>query len=695
MGESERKITDAVQLNMQGQASAGADMAARDVFFVCPEKKQRMLLEQAADMPEEFRDSLVKTYESFFRLPEMDRAGREQVLADYFSTLLDLLNSAEEERSASRAGASDYSRGVEELYLLGCERNRNTNSYMIPTWHPVRVMNRLVEQDLEQILSKTAGTRREVLDAVFAAQNRNRQQIKLFCRNQVYEALAEEADSPAEACVFRQREGNTDIPYLRIWEKIHSFLKNHRMQEDASEQKEIRIAVFGELSGGSDSVEKLLAPGIRISWIRFENVPAMGELYFQEETGERLFDLSNLDDTRELAGQYDIILFLDINCLYRQWQGKKTVEERNIRSYAKWCLDRSTARGDFKEKAAYYRSIYHYTGLWLNSLRQSSSSSFEFDAELFRNLMTVSEERADIYLYIREGSSIASHNLKHSSVCNDEYYAGRRLLVYKLAKTDEEAFNSEYKKFLEDSRREMKEEGHRRVFLNFWKILKSVGNDYCSAFLAEVSSKMGISEEGLIKGLNQSVLMLQYEINGEEKRIDIHYGAALWEQDLDERQKKIFRDEMEELSEAILDFALNTGGMYCVKRYFRELLIHSVIVNADSVSDLVFAHLWSQPWMEIRKGKKTSAVPLQEQDGHFGRHKLHRTIFVTIERLENLRMRRVPDMRGYFTNTFRGMVCPEVKEDNFERTLHCIADCCEKFDYTGSSLYLNSTLINE
>ncbi|MCM1192281.1 MAG: hypothetical protein NC123_06545 [Butyrivibrio sp.] len=695
MGDQKEKNTTVIQCEAGNQTSAGADRAARDVFFACPAETQRRLLEQADKMPEEFKDSVIKTYKSFFGLSEMDWNEREQVVADYFSTLVELLDAAGEERNASRGETSDYSRGVEELYLLGCERNKNTNRYSISPWHPVRVMNALVEHELEHMLSKTEGVRHAVLEAVFAAQNRNRQQIKLFCRNQVYEALAEDPYGPAEAYAFRQREGNTDIPYLRIWEKIHSFQASHPAQGSPSEQREIRIAVFGSLSGESESVERLLNPEIKIRWTEFKNIPYMGEYYFQDEAGEQLFDLSNLDDARELAGKYDIILFLDINCLYRQWQSPKTVEERNVRTYCRWCLDRSTAREDFKEKAAYYRDIYHYTGLWLNSLRQSDSSSFEFDAELFQNLLAVSEERADIYLYIREGSSIASRDLKYSSVCNDEYYAGRRLLVYKLAKTDEKAFNEKYGKFLAYSREEIQEKRQRYVSLNLWKILKSIGNDYCRAFLAEVSKATDVSEDCLIKRLNQSALMLQYEINAEVKRIDIHYGIVLFEEGWDEKQKEIFRNRAEELAEAVLDFALKAGGMYCVKRYFRELLIHSVIVNADSVSDLVFAHLWSQPWMEICKGKKLPGVTPLRQDDLFGRHKLHRTVFVTVERLENLRMRRVPDMRGYFINTFRGMVCPEVNEDNFEQTLHCIAECCEKFHYTGSSLYLNSTLINE
>lgn len=676
-----------MEMKTSGQISTGMDMAAGDVLFACPEERQRELLEQAAEMPEEFRDPIAEVYNNFFHLPEMGRKALEQALSTYFSTLVALLKTAEEERSAFREGTVDYSRVVEELYLLGCERNKNTNSYFIPAWHPVRVMNALVEQDLANLLTKEDGVRRSVLEAVFDAQNKKRRQIKLFCRNQVYETSTEDQNGSAEACVFRQKEGNTDIPYLRIWEKIHSFQESH------PGQKKIEIAVFGKLSGESKSVEKLLNAESEISWIYFENVPSMGEYYFQDTHKEQIFDLSNLDDTRDLARKYNIILFLDINCLYRQWQTEKTVDERNIRSYSKWCLDRSASQEGFKEKAAYYRSIYHYAGLWLNSLRQRNSSSFEFDAGLFQNLMAASDEGADIYIYIREGSSIASYNLEHSSVCNDEYYAGSRLLVYKLAKTEKRVFNGDYREFLEHSREEMAEE-YPQVFLNLWKILKSVGNDYCDTFRKNVSREMNITENSLIKGLNNSVLILQYQINTEEKMIDIDYDVFVPQGEWEEKQSDILRGSMEKLLAVILGYALKDDSMYCVKKYFKELLIHSVIVNAGSVSDLVFAHLLSQPWLDVRLRKAFLDVRPHEQDSQFGRHKLHRTIFITIERLENLRMRRVPDMKGYFINTFRGMVCPEVDEDNFEQTLYCIADCCEKYHHTGSSLYLNSTLIN-
>lgn len=682
-------ITGVMEMKASGQISTGSDMAACDVLFVCPEEKRRMLLEQVEEMPTEFRNAIAEVYNSFFCLSEMDRNSTEQVIADYFSILVEFLKIAEEERSAFREGTVDYSRAVEELYLLGCERNKNTNSYLIPAWHPVRVINALVEHDLAELLSGEEGARQSVLEAVFDAQNRNRRQIKLFCKNQVYETSTKAQNGPAEACVFRQKEGNTDIHFLRTWEKIHSFQGSH------PGQKKIEIAVFGKLFGNKESVEKLLEPDIEISWNRFKNVPSMGEYYFQDTHEEQIFDLSNLYDTRELARKYNIILFLDINCMYRQWQTEKTVDERNIRSYSKWCLDRSEVQNGFKEKAAYYRSIYDYAGLWLNSLRQRNSSSFEFDSGLFQNLMAASDEGADIYIYIREGSSIASYNLEHSSVCNDEYYAGRRLLVYKLAKTDKEVFNEDYREFLEHSRREMAEEKDPHVFLNLWKILKSVGNDYCDAFRENVSGEMNITEDSLIKGLNNSVLILQYRVNAEAKMIDIDFDVSVVPQgEWKREQSDILRRNMKKLSAVILDCALKDDSMYCVKRYFKELLIHSVIVNAGSISDLVFAHLLSQPWMDVRLREAHLDVRPHMQDSRFGRHKLHRTIFVTIERLENLRMRRVPDMKGYFVNTFRSMVCPEVDEENFEQTLRCITGCCEKFHHTGSSLCLNSTLIN-
>lgn len=695
MGEEKGKVTSVRESKAEGQALSGSDMAARDVLFVCPEDKQQAFLEQAAEMPEELGSPIAKVYKSFFGVfvqgsYREGRAKAVQALANYFKTLVDFLAVAEERRSAFREGAVDFSRAVEELYLLGCERKRDTNSYLIPAWHPVRLMNRLVEADLADLLSREEGVRHSVLEAVFDSQNEIRRRIRLYCRNQVYETSAEERDGTfAEACVFRQREGNTDIPYLRIWEKIHSYQEGH------PGQKEIRIAVFGSLTGQRQAVEELLDPGIEVSWTNFMNVSSMGEYYFRDASGKQMFDLSNMGDTKELAREYEIILFLDINCLYRQWQSEKSADEKNVRSYCRWCLDRSESQEGFKEKVAYYRSIYDYTGLWLNSLRQQNSSSFEFDAGLFQNLMAAADEDTDIYIYIREGSSIASYNLEQSSVCNDEYYAGRRLLVYKLSKADKGKFNEDYGKFLEYSRKEMASEKPSRVYLNLWKILKSVGNGYCEAFLEKIGRETEAVRRRLIKGLNESLLILQYQINAEGKSIDIGYDVAVPPKDWEEGQRDILAARVKELSAIILNYATTESGMYCVKRYFRELLIHSVIVNARSVEDLVFAHLWSQSWMEIRFAEERLNAPQQNQDSHFGRHKLHRTVFVTVERLENLRMRRVPDMRGYFVNVFRGMACPEVNVDNFERTLGCIAECCEKFHHTGSSLYLNSTLINQ
>lgn len=674
------------EMNNQGQAST----EMKDAFFEYPDARPQISEEQLSGLPEDARKTLLDVCNRVAGLAagteNFVRSAVEYILRSYFTCMVDFLKAAEEERYSFLIEPVDYSRAVEALYLLGCERDKRTNFYYIPKWHPVRIIEKLLDEDLERLLTKD-GEKEPVLEAVFNDKNRNRRQITLFCRNQVYETSPEDSGALVKAYPFRQKEGNTRIPYLRIWEKLYSYQERH------PELDTIRVAVFGHLTGNPDLVNELLGSETKVEWVFFEQFLLMGEHYFQDLSGWQLYDLSMPEDVGELMRNYNIILFLDQNCLYRQWQSEKTAEERNEASHCRWYLNRSRDQKAFKEKAAYYQSIYHHVGLWLNSLRQRNSSSFEFDSLLFRNLMEMSNKETDIYLYIKGSNRIASYNLEYSGVCNDEYYGGKSLLVYKLARIGRDSFNRDYRDFLVQSRRAAADKENSVVFVKFWKITKSISNEYCDRFLAEVSNETGISQSRLIRILDASYLVLRYGVNADEKKIQLGYDVTIAEQAADARQCLLKR--MESLSEVILKYALETENMYCIRKYFKELLINSVITNAGNISDLVFAHIWSQSWMRTELRRIDMGATKTDDERRFGKHKLHKTIFVLIERLENLRMRSVPDMRKYFLDTLRNIVSPEVDEENFEETLHCIAECCEKFHHTGSSLFLNSTLIDK
>lgn len=682
------------QLEKNNQASNGAG-----AYFACREEEWNELRNIFSEIPVEAQDAFMDIYVKFRCLSDSDLSAVETALEEYFAVMVTLLEAAEKLQSPFR-DAADYSRAVEKLYLLYCVRDKNTNTYTVPEIHPIRVLNKQLDNIFKELLEERTGQLDyEMLKGIFDAKKRNRDQIRLYCSNQVYEAkhpqnreqmygsLDEKQEGDIIAYPFRQRPGNTEIPYFRIWEKLSGYASRCK---DKLTDNTIRVAVFGKLEGKWESVSDLLESNVKVDWITFENFPPMGEYYFQDTYDGQFYDLSNIMDAKELVHNFNIILFLDLNCLYRQWQTEKTVEERNEGIHCRWYLDRCKEQKEFKDKAAYYQSIYNHVGLWLNSLHKSNSSYFEFDANLFRNLMAAAEESTDIYLYIKESNKIASYNLEYSGVCNDEYYDGKTLLVYKLAQTNEEIFNLNYRKFLEQSKVGTED---TRVAIRFWKLLKSINNNYCYVVMNGMSENKGITCSNLINVLNNSFLILEYNVNCEEKLINIGYDIGYDGSIVDKLDNEL-RSFMEGLAETVLGYALETQNMHCIKKYFKELLIHSVITNARSIRDLVFSHIWSQPWMKTNF-KRVNLDGMPKGDNSIvGKHKLNKTIYVMIERLEKMRMRTVPDIRGYFINVFRSIVCPEVNEANFEETFHFIAECCEMFNHTSSSLFLNSTLID-
>lgn len=670
--------------------SEEAKSASQDAFFGCSGFTARL-----EAVTKEERSRLQGTLKRFSDLPdsgEREPSAVRKALEAYFETLVFFLRTAIKNSALALEDASVYQDIVEGLYLLYCVRDRRSNSYEIYGKHPVVLMNELLNAEAEAIADRaTGGTESDTEDArewqmlrdILATKKENRRRMKLFCRSQVYEVADRNGTLPFKAIPFRQNPAPTAIPYIRIWEKLASYRKKH------PELQCISVAVFGELADteGYDArrlLEKLL--DVQIVWRNFYPNPALGNYYFEDTHGQ-VYDLSNQMDLKDLKEECGVILFLDLNCFYRQRQSLKDVREQREEVNCTWYLDRSREASQFKDKAAYYQKIYGHVGLWLNSLEDERSSSFEFDEKLYYNLKMAADADTDIYLYIKYGSRIASDNLDYSGVCDDEYYDGCQLTVCKLTRPDESSLNENYRKFLEKSI----DVNDFYVKVKFWKLLKSISNRFCDSIIEEAGCREGLAPDKIIDIFNTSYLVLRYQIEGDKREISIRYQTQLRE-GISPYLQKLIRHIME----IMMEYVCSKDKMYCVRKYFKGLLIHSVISNAGDVGDLVFAHLLSMPWMKLtcspEKGNTEEYSDSIQDISHESRIK--KTIYALIEQLEDLRMRDMPDMRGYFLGPFRKVACPEIHDDNIVDTFHLIRRSCEHYRHTGSSLYVNSGLID-
>lgn len=634
----------------------------------------------------------------------------EQRLERYFDILTELLTTAMKEQSHGSKESLLYSQAVEELYFINCERVRRDNSYRIFRNHPMFLINKRLDVEVDEMLKEKekaaekgegslAKTEFEILRSVFAAKKNNRRRMKFYSRNSVYETKWGEGIGDSDyicARLFEQSKDNTQIPVIRVWEKIKNYKELHRSDIDT-----INIAVFGNQEEQflyNKVLEELTE--VKINWTFFRHETTGGEYLFSDNDGD-FYDLLDMTDLQELTERYEIISFLDQNCFYRQGQAEKDEKEKSADTICRWNFERSQTQKKFKDKAAYYQVIYNRVGQWINAFDKAKSASFEFDERLYGNLIAVPKENTDIYLYLRYGDRIGKYDLSYNGICNDEYYNGVSLTVCRLTKFDMQQFNGDYRAFL-DEREKSKENSESTLSapIRFWKLFKSISNEYCDKMLQKICVGNAERLKYLIKFMNESYLVLGYCINDRDEKIDIQYELQMPEAVECQEVQTVMKNTVK----IILKFAFAKEELYCMNRYFERLLIHSVISNADDVGDLIFAywiatHWYTTesleeehiPWRKERNAENDSAE--NSSNGQINRFKVRKTIFSAIKQLADMRIRDLPDMDEYFSASFHGRVCPEVSNENLNKTFKKIRDYCKSLQYTDSYLYLNSGIL--
>lgn len=720
----EKILKNVNELKALEQVSDKSLNNVKDAFFACmkEERERRVSRFEQTMNPEtfmRFNDALTL----FDDIQDVSEDVLAERLEQYFDTLIGFLEMALDRQNRSDEDRSLYSQAVEELYLINCERIKKYNSYHIYNNHPILLMNERLNNETAEMLDKkkdkthsqaeamtSESTDYEILKSVFKAKIKNRRRMRIYGRNIVHEIKREKSDEEKEfayAIPFRQSSECTEIPIIRIWEKIKNYKELHDDETDL-----INIAVFGNLKEYSDAdkevVEKL--SGVTINCTSFRHEPMTGEYFFTNSEGEEIYDLMDMNDLQLLAEHYQIVIFLDMNCFYRQGQAEKDVEEKSVDTTCRWNFERSQRREQFKDKAAIYRTIYNRIGQWINSPDSNMSASFEFDERLYRNLAMLPKEKTDIYLYIRYGANIGGLSLSNNGICNDEYYGGISLTVCRLTNLDKERFNESYGMFLSNGGNDKKNEDNVEmasyVPIRFWKLFKSISNEYCDNVLHEFATGDTEKTRDIVEFLNESHLILFYSINSDEEKVRIQYKLEMAKKPKSMAEAAFcdLQETMANTVKVILKYAFGEEELYCMNRYFERLLIYSVISNADDVGDLIFAYWISSHWYTVEgrieerrdapeenaKEKSVSDIGFANSSNRF---KVRKTVYSIVKRLANMRMRNVPNMEDLFSASFHGEVCPEITDENLDRTYRRISDYCELLNYTGGYLYSNSRVL--
>lgn len=580
---------------------------------------------------------------------------------------------------------------LEELSMLGCCRIKENNQYMVSKWHPVMLMQTLAEKEIMKEISAYQGMEKTILQDVIEIKTKLKRQYMICNYNEVFECLeTEENDFPQGtiAKLFSEKGRLTRIEAIRLIEKI-----GHYKEKNKNINQVIKIACFEQLCEIDELFRYYDAEDIRLEVTTFQRKKENGEYFFvaagchsaaglQSEAVEEMYNLLNQSDLEKLFADYSIVLLLDYSFFYKQRQEPKSVEERNENVYADWYLKRADQYEKFKDKAACYQTVFEYITIWINSFDRSRSSSYEFDENLYTAILNADRKAADVYLYISSGSKIGGKSLHRQNICNDEYYDGDELIVYRYPE-EESDINEDLKTFLggaTESQRDI-------VYIDMWKLVKSVSNRYYKDFSDEVfEEKEDVHKNiSLLKDIYCGIDYTDWRDKGLQFRI-------VTGNETDTMQIK----KMEEFTKIILQHAFGKKKILCVRKYFKDLIVNSIISRADSVNSLLFAYLLEQGVFTDCELKKKNS---QRRDGFMQKNlingfKVRRTLFSIIEHVDDVRLRSGEKVADYFLINFRAKYCEDVNEEVFTEIMKALGESCKKFDYTESRLYLYSAMEN-
>lgn len=652
--------------------------------------------------PEELRllKGLANTFSKGIKLTDSseDNGQVEDFLSQYFQVLLAVFESTSDSLGVYSSRFRGYSRLLESLLFLNAQRLKSENQYLVSAVHPIVLMQDyvavLTEREVDIYLESRkdeadkTDTEKDIEERILSSvcKVKNRHRLQLMRPNQVYELMVEKEDPFYLIAVpFGVKKGNTKIPAIRLYEKIISYQDSHR--EFFDQLSEIKIACFGKLTDPEFLQDLCRKRGIsqEISLTCFEPEKEFGEYLFKTSDGSNeLYDLLHEADLEALFRAYHIVLFLDLSCLYRQYQEQKTVEEKSTFINCQWYWSRSEQFRRFKSKAVYYQMIYDCISMWLNSYQKDYTGKYEFSNDLFQAIDMACKDNADVYLYLGYGKQIAGRKLHYFNLCNDEYYDGKQLIVYKFASETIEDADKYYISFFKEENDFLQ----LNITINLWKIIKSIDNSFYQEvldLLSQTDPDFGVERIMEIS----CVLNCSNILNGTELKVSYYLQSC-------REESSACQEMLEQIMEVILTQAFGLNPLDCISTYFKTLIIHYIVSHSTRIEELIFAYLFSANQFSAvtvckadwQQKNKEYIDPLDKSSVF----KVQNTLYSVIRRLADLRLRNIEDRTEYFVEGFRRSYCPDMSESVFRTMMDNIHQCCEEWGYSDSRLSANSKI---
>lgn len=665
----------------------------RDVLLgVCREKDQCF----EADSYEKFcSNRMIRKSRAQFPTwveSEMDEGSDSKCDDAYFCDLADWVEKSAKEAVFEEAGREQ----LEQWLTVRSVKINDSNAYIMAPCHPMarlndRISRRICDQFNKSVVKDSIEWK--IKKAVLQDYLKYIENFYVYGTGQVYFSVRK--NRCRQAVLWADVGTLTPVSSTRLIEKTKSWVMRNCHGENKT--PDVRIAYIGEVTDKEIIKEYyrknavVLQDGTKVHpnviLTHFQRDSRREKYIFERqdnvEDSKSIYNFSSLSDMKELFSNFHIVLFLDESYFYKQRQSPKGLLEKGAANYVKWCRGELNNESKWKlteeekRKDYYYNQIYNRAGLWLNGYDSNDTSKLGFDSRLFSNIAQAVNPECDVYLYISRGEAIGDIKLPIQSICNDERYDGKKLMVYKVTEkretlTGNDDVSGSIEKMLNDS--------SVIASIDLWKLVKSIGSKFREElFGVENANASEICEQ--ISLLRTAVVHIKVQEESDQKpKLQFH---LYWKPSGGEK-----KDFLKQFVEGYLKICTQEQQFTYVQNYLYNLLMAAMVARANSAKGVFYAYLMRKRTLVDVDTTVYEDILEPKPESDPSKFRARRTIYSAIQGLDQIMIRDMEKRLSILKYEFRYKYCPDVNEEIFLCLLDKIHDYCKLAGCTDSPLYL-------
>ena len=369
------------------------------------ELKRDNLRKEPVSITPEFNDRLRplrESYDCLFNVfdgtEKVRQASIETYLERYIALLTELISDCLEEEESSEQ--RQILRQLDVMMKWMCCHVSREDKLLIPATHPMELLAKTLDEWLTEAQDDE---RMDIVKEILNSQKKLYSKYIIYGMDQIYlRTDTEKWEDVAVGIPFRRSHNLTKVSSLRLIEKVDHFKKSNSGYGNV-----IRVACLGTI----DRPEMLSGyyngdPTTRV--VQLQHVEEVRGLSFSitedcpqdlvYDGDRKVFNLLNPSDLENLFGQYDIVLFMDEGCFYRQGQAGKSLEEKGVLPHLNWLMESARQEKKRENKFIFYRRAYETVGKWLNGWNSDFTANLQFDEKLLWSIQSAMKPEHEVYI---------------------------------------------------------------------------------------------------------------------------------------------------------------------------------------------------------------------------------------------------------------------------------------------------------